>query len=154
MNGVHTSVWPFPSTALDCTLALQHGNKHTLTDLHLTLVASCADERVCQQTWGSLTAKRPPPLAGLSPASAEQDLAAECSVGVILPSGSACLPPTILNHSLGPYGEVVYHLFLAFTLSLFIYITFLQIVSQSLIWLAPLHYNALALAMLNPVGTL
>ena len=55
---------------------------------------------------------------------------------------------------LGPYGEVVYHLFLAFTLSLFIYITFLQIVIQSLIWLAPLHYNALALAILNPVGTL
>ena len=101
MNGVHTSVWPFPSTALDCTLALQPGNKHTLTDLHLTLVASSADERVCQQTWSSLTAKRPPPLAGLSSASAEQDLAAECSGGVILPSGRACLPPTILNHSFG-----------------------------------------------------
>ena len=55
---------------------------------------------------------------------------------------------------LGPYGEVIYHLFLAFTLSIFIYITFLQIVSQSLIWLAPLYYNALALAILNPVGTL
>ena len=28
-------------------------------------------------------------------------MAAECSVGVILPGGRACLPPTILNHSLG-----------------------------------------------------
>ena len=57
---------------------------------------------------GLADCKEAAPLAGLSPASAEQDLAAECSVGVILPSGSACLPPTFLNHSLGNWKPAAF----------------------------------------------
>merc|ERR1719341_298275 len=44
-------------------------------------------------------------------------------------------------------AELLYHLFLAFTMSTFIYITFLEIINQTLLWLAPLQSIALANAL-------
>ena len=57
------------------------------------------------------------------------------------------IPQYPLPNMTSSAAELLYHLFLAFTMSTFIYITFLEIINQTLLWLVPLQSNALANAL-------